>query len=114
MHELMQAALQGVDPTSPGAFLQIFRNLLLLMPWWWLFWSNLVCVIVAWAIAHWRGSNLGRAVAWALVLGPFGWIITWYARPATRLCPRCGAVAKGTQGRCGHCGCQIKTSTTPT
>lgn len=113
MHELLTQALQGVDPSSPGAFWQIFGNLMAMMPWWWLFWSNVISVVGAAAIAHFRGTSLGRAVGWALVLGPFGWLITWYAQPESRVCPRCEAAAPLGRKRCTHCGCALNTDAPP-
>lgn len=114
MHALLAQALRGVDPGSPDAFWQIFRNLLVMLPWWWMLWSNLICVAGGAAIAHFRRSSIARAVAWALVLGPFGWILAWYAPSETRHCPRCGKAASPDRKRCDHCGCTLNAKPPPT
>ncbi|HET6632484.1 MAG TPA: hypothetical protein VFG73_07240 [Rhodanobacteraceae bacterium] len=104
MNELLAKALQGVDPAAPGAFWQIMQNLLALMPWWQLLWLNLLWVVVALAIAWWRGSSLGRAFGWAMVLGPVAWLIAWNLPSATVTCTRCGATIAPRRGRCQRCG----------
>lgn len=108
MQELLQKALHGVDPEAPGAFWQIFVNLMGLVPWWPMLWFTLACVAGGLAIARYRGSSYRRAVFWALVLGPFGWLISWYQVPPPRPCPRCGKPVPAAAGRCRHCGCALQ------
>ena len=107
MQELLNRALQGVDPGSPGAFWQIFANLMGLIPWWPLIWLNVISIAGGLAIAWYRGSGFGKAVLWAMVLGPFGWLISWYAVPPARNCQRCGKPAQTRAKRCRHCGCRL-------
>ncbi|HEX7112290.1 MAG TPA: hypothetical protein VF216_07590 [Mizugakiibacter sp.] len=74
MGDLLARALDGVDPDAPDAAWHIFRNLMALMPWWPLFWFTIACVAVGALIGWWRG-RLWHGVLWALLLGPFGWIV---------------------------------------
>jgi hypothetical protein len=74
MDELLARAMQGVDPDAPGAFWRVFLNLLALVPWTALFWWNLVFIAVGAGLGWWRGRT-AEGVAWALVLGPIGWLI---------------------------------------
>ena len=110
MQELLNRALQGVDPGSPGAFWQIFGNLMALIPWWPLIWLNVISVLGGLAIAWYRRSGYGKAVLWAMILGPFGWLVSWYAVPPERSCPRCGKPAELRAKRCRHCGCALGTA----
>jgi len=80
MDELLARAMHGVDPDAPGAFWQVFFNLMALVPWAALFWWSVVFVAVGAAIGWWRG-RLTEGVVWALVLGPFGWLVV-LAKPA--------------------------------
>ena len=107
MQELLNRALQGVDPGSPGAFWQIFGNLMALIPWWPLIWLNVISILGGLAIAWYRGSGYGKAVLWAMILGPFGWLVSWYAVPLARTCPRCGKPGEVRARRCRHCGCAL-------
>jgi hypothetical protein len=79
MDELIARATQGVDPDAPGAFWQIFVNLLNMLPWAAMFWWNLLFVAVGALLGWWRGRT-GEGIVWALVLGPIGWIVI-LARP---------------------------------
>lgn len=76
MDELLARALHGVDPQAPGAFAQILRNLLELMPWATLFWWNVAFLAVG-ALIGWRRGRIGSGIFWALVLGPLGWLVVW-------------------------------------
>ncbi len=107
MQELLNRALQGVDPSSPGAFWQIFGNLMGLVPWWTLLWLNLTFVAVGLLIAWHRNSSYGKAILWALVLGPFGWLVSWYAVAPPRRCPRCQGEVPARENRCSKCGCRV-------
>ena len=78
MDELLNRALQGVDPTSPEAFWQIFSNLMQLVPWWPMTWLTVFSVAGACGIVRYRGGSYRKAMLWALILGPFGWLISWY------------------------------------
>lgn len=84
MDELLNQVLQGVDLSDPAAPMQIFLRLMELVPWWPLLWFTLFCVGVGLGIAWWRGSNPWMAVFWALLLGPFGWLLSWYQVPPSR------------------------------
>lgn len=108
MDELIAGALRGVDPGDPDAVWQIFRNLMALLPWWELFWFTLLCVVVGVAIAWYRGGSILRSIGWALLLGPFGWLLSWYQVPATRSCPRCGSEVSAARRRCAHCGYAVQ------
>jgi hypothetical protein len=110
MGDLLARALNGVDPDSPDAFWQIFRNLMALMPWWPMFWFTVACVAIGVAIAWYRGGSIPRAVVWALVLGPIGWLISWHAVPPPRACPRCATRVPARAARCPHCGCRMTAS----
>ena len=74
MDELLARATQVVDLDAPGASLQVFFNLLNLMPWAAMFWWSLLFVAVGSLLGWWRGRTLEGAV-WAWVLGPIGWIV---------------------------------------
>lgn len=84
MDELLDKLLRGVDLTDPEAPILLFRNLMELVPWWPLFWFTLFCVAVGLAIAFRRGSSPWMAVFWALLLGPFSWLLSWYQVPSSR------------------------------
>lgn len=74
MDELIARASQGVDPDAPGAFWQIFVNLLNMLPWAAMFWWNLLFIAVGAVLGWWRGRT-AEGIVWALVLGPIGWIV---------------------------------------
>ena len=80
MDELLARALQGVDPDAPGAFWQIFANLMALVPWGALTAWSIVFVAVG-ALIGWRRGRLAAGVSWALLLGPIGWLVVWRMRP---------------------------------
>lgn len=79
MGDLLSRALQGVDPGSPLAAWQIFRNLVALIPWWQMLVWNLAFIAVGALLGRWRG-RIGEGVAWAALLGPLGWLVV-LARP---------------------------------
>jgi hypothetical protein len=101
MHELLARAMAGVDPSSPGAFWQIYAHLLALVPWEVLWWWNLAFALVGALLGYWRGS-WRRGLAWGLVLGPIGWLVTVF-RPAAahRLPPPLQRSGPGRRGRPG-------------
>jgi len=72
--ELIARASQGVDPDAPGAFWQIFVNLLNMLPWAAMFWWNLLFIAVGALLGWWRGRT-AEGIVWALVLGPIGWVV---------------------------------------
>lgn len=74
MGELLSRATRGVDLSAPDAAWQIFRNLMALVPWWPLFWFTVACVVVGAVLGRWRGRPW-FGVAWALLLGPVGWLM---------------------------------------
>jgi len=74
MDELLAKATQGVDVDSPDAFMQIFLNLMGLIPWVALFWWSVVFVVVGALLGWWRGRTV-EGIVLALVLGPIGWIV---------------------------------------
>jgi len=74
MDDLLAKAMQGVDPDAPGAFWQVFLNLLNMVPWAAMFWWSLLFVAMGAALGWWRGRTLEGAL-WAWVLGPIGWIV---------------------------------------
>jgi len=74
MDELLAKATQGVDPDSPGAFMQIFMNLMGLVPWVSLFWWSVLFVVVGALLGWWRGRTL-EGIVLALLLGPIGWVV---------------------------------------
>lgn len=74
MDELLAKALHGVVPGAPGAFWQIFGNLMAAMPWPALIWWNLLFIAVGAALGWWRG-RLVQGVVWSAVLGPIGWLM---------------------------------------
>lgn len=82
MDELIARATQDVDPDAPGAFWQIFVNLLNMLPWAAMFWWNLLFIAVGALLGWWRGRT-GEGIVWALVLGPIGWIVI-LARPRSK------------------------------
>lgn len=85
MDELLAKATQGVDVDSPDAFMQIFLNLMGLVPWVALFWWSVLFVLVGALLGWWRGRTL-EGVVLALVLGPIGWIVVWL-RPRPKPLP---------------------------
>lgn len=81
MDELLNRALQGVDPNASGAYWLVFANLMALVPWRALAWWNVLFVLVGAALGVWRG-HWRDGVLWALVLGPVGWLVLlWRTRP---------------------------------
>ncbi|MGC1550358.1 MAG: hypothetical protein WA777_17700 [Rhodanobacter sp.] len=80
MDELLAKATQGVDPDAPDAFVHIFLNLMGMVPWAALFWWNLLFIAVGALLGWWRG-RLAAGIVWALVLGPFGWIVVLVQKP---------------------------------
>ena len=82
MDELLAKATQGVDVDSPDAFMQIFLNLMGLVPWVALFWWSVAFVVVGALLGWWRGRTL-EGIVLALVLGPIGWIVV-LLRPRPR------------------------------
>ena len=82
MDELIARASQGVDPDAPGAFWQIFVNLLNMLPWAAMFWWNLLFIAVGALLGWWRGRT-AEGIVWALVLGPIGWVVI-LAKPRPR------------------------------
>ncbi|MEO8997815.1 MAG: hypothetical protein ABI227_08295 [Rhodanobacter sp.] len=82
MDELIARASQGVDPDAPGAFWQIFVNLLNMLPWAAMFWWNLLFIAVGALLGWWRGRTV-EGIVWAFVLGPIGWVVI-LAKPRSR------------------------------
>lgn len=76
MEDLLAKATSDVDPDAPGAFLQIFANIMALVPWWPLFWFTVLCVVVGAVLGWWRG-RIWLGIGLALVLGPIGWFTLW-------------------------------------
>jgi hypothetical protein len=74
MDELLSKALQGVDPDAPGAFWQVFANLMALVPWTALTLWSVFFVAVGAGLGWWRGHTRA-GVLWALALGPIGWLV---------------------------------------
>jgi hypothetical protein len=101
VHELLARAVAGVDPSAPDAFWQIYAHLLALVPWEVLWWWNLAFALVGALLGYWRGS-WRRGLAWGLVLGPIGWLVTVF-RPAAahRLPPPLPRSGPGRRGRPG-------------
>lgn len=66
--------MQGVDPDNPYAAVQIFLNLMGMLPWAALFWWTVVFLVVGAVLGWWRG-RLWEGVLWAAVLGPIGWVV---------------------------------------
>jgi hypothetical protein len=80
--ELLARATRGVDLDAPGAFWQVFFNLLNMLPWAAMFWWSLLFVAVGLLLGWWRG-RIVEGVLWAWVLGPIGWIVI-LAKPRSR------------------------------
>lgn len=80
MDELLAKAMQGVDPDAPGAFWQVFFNLMALVPWTALTLWSLFFVVVGAGVGWLRGRT-GAGVVWALLLGPIGWWVVWRLPP---------------------------------
>ncbi len=87
MDELLSKALQGVDPDAPGAFWQVFANLMTLVPWTALTLWSVFFVAVGAGLGWWRGHTRA-GVLWALALGPIGWLVVlWMPRAGTGVPP---------------------------
>jgi hypothetical protein len=85
MDEWLARATHGVNLDAPGAFFQVFFNLLNMVPWAAMFWWNLLFVAVGALLGWWRGRLL-EGIAWAWVLGPIGWVVILFRprpKPAT-------------------------------
>jgi hypothetical protein len=81
MHEWLARAMQGIDPDALDASWQLFLRLFGMIPWVQLFWWNVAFVLVGALLGWWRGRT-AEGVAWALVLGPIGWLVVlWRPRP---------------------------------
>lgn len=74
MDELLARATQGVDIDAPGAFWQIFLNLLNMLPWAAMFWWSVLFVVIGALIGWWRGRVV-EGIVWAALLGPIGWFV---------------------------------------
>lgn len=94
MDELLAKAMQGVDPAEPGAFLQIFLNLMGLVPWGQLIVWQVVFVVVGALLGWWRGRLKAGLIA-SLVLGPFGWIVPFLPRRTSPPLPAARKLAGG-------------------
>ena len=87
MGDLIDKAMQGVDPNSPDAFVHIFLNLMGMVPWGALLLWNVVFVVVGALLGWWRGRTV-EGIVWAAVLGPIGWIVVLVRpRPASKPSP---------------------------
>jgi len=71
---MLSRAMQGVTPGEPGAFWQIFRNLMAMMPWGQMIVWQVVFILVGGLLGWWRGRTMAGVIA-SLVLGPLGWIV---------------------------------------
>lgn len=101
MHELLARAVAGVDPSAPDAFWQMYAHVLALVPWQALWWWNLAFALVGALLGRWHGS-WRRGLAWGLVLGPVGWLVTIFRPPAApRLPPPLPHSGPGSRGRRG-------------
>jgi hypothetical protein len=80
--ELLARAMQGVDPGAPAASLQIFSNLMALVPWWNLVAWQVFFVLVGALLGWWRGRTKAGIIA-ALILGPFGWVVPFLPKRAS-------------------------------
>ncbi len=80
MDELLARATQGVDLDAPGAFWQVFFNLLNMVPWAAMFCWSLLFVIVGLLLGWWRGRVV-EGVLWAAALGPIGWVVVLLRKP---------------------------------
>ena len=72
--ELLTRAMRGVDLAAPDASWCVFVNLVDMMPWRILLEWNLFFLLGGVLLGWWR-RRLGEGVAWALLLGPFGWLV---------------------------------------
>lgn len=80
MEQWLDKAMHGVDPDSPDAFLQVFMNLMGMLPWSALFWWSVAFVVIGALLGWWRGRLL-EGVIWAAILGPLGWfVVLWRPR----------------------------------
>ncbi len=68
---------------APDAFWHVFLNLLNMLPWAAMFWWNLAFIVVGALLGWWRGRML-EGVAWAALLGPFGWIVILFRPRAVK------------------------------
>ena len=82
MDDLLARATQGVDIDAPGAFWQIFLNLLNMLPWAAMFWWSVLFVVIGALIGWWRGRVV-EGIVWAALLGPIGWFVPLF-RPRPR------------------------------
>ncbi|RDI98200.1 hypothetical protein DVT68_14075 [Dyella solisilvae] len=82
MEQWLDKAMQGVDPDSPDAALQVFMNLMGMLPWTALIVWSVVFVVVGAVLGWWRGRTV-EGIVWAAALGPFGWIVV-LLRPRPR------------------------------
>lgn len=79
MDELLAKAMQGVDPTEPGAFMHMFTNLMALVPWGQLIVWQVVFIVVGALLGWWKGRLKAGVIA-SLVLGPLGWVVPFLPR----------------------------------
>jgi hypothetical protein len=94
MDELLAKAMQGVDPAEPGAFLQIFLNLMGLVPWGQLIVWQIVFVVVGALLGWWRGRLKAGVIA-SLILGPLGWIVPFLPRRTPLPLPPARTLGRG-------------------
>ncbi|MBB3229015.1 hypothetical protein FHW69_003663 [Luteibacter sp. Sphag1AF] len=81
MGDLLDKVMQGVDPADPAAFGIMFGRLMALVPWGALVAWSVFFIVVGALLGWWRG-RLMTGVVWAIILGPFGWIMPFL--PARR------------------------------
>ena len=86
LDEWLDQATRGVDMDSPTASLQIFLNLMQMVPWAALFWWSVGFVVVGALLGWWRG-RLVAGILWAAALGPFGWLVVCLPRRAPSKLP---------------------------
>ena len=116
------ATLSQIDSEDPEALQALLQQCTdaLLDPslWMWALIFTLVCALVGAAIG-WRKGRWVAGVVWSLVLGPIGWIVIAFAKPASALpvaktpprppiCPDCGRANVFGANFCANCGGDLR------
>ncbi len=101
-------AFDVADPDQTRAMLEgCILALIDPVLWLWVAGLTLLCSGIGALIGWWRGRTLAGLV-WATVLGPIGWIVIAFAKPAVHACPRCAQENREFARTCRHCGASLQ------
>jgi hypothetical protein len=106
MDAWLERLMQGIDPDSPDASLQLFLRIMGLVDWWLLLWLTLLCMAVG-GLIGWRRGTFWRDVALAAALGPLGWLVSFLLPLPERQCRVCRRRSPARATACVHCAASL-------